>query len=79
MGESGPSPDVVIRVGAIVVQIQDEHPVVAAIVPVPTTPGHRNINSIPANLLLPALLHPAPKQPSEFIIFKTNVFVLLGG
>jgi len=48
--ESGTGPDIVVRVGTVVVQIQDENAILRVVVPIAATPGHRMINPIPDRL-----------------------------
>lgn len=48
--ESGTGPDIVVRVAAVIVQIQDEHAILRVVVPIAATPGHRMINPIPDRL-----------------------------
>lgn len=48
--ESGTGPDIVVRVGTVVVQIQDENAILRVVVPMAATPGQRMINPIPDRL-----------------------------
>ncbi len=58
-GESGASTNVVVRVRAIVVQIQDEHTRIATIVPIATTKRKPNINNPAPKLLCLILFYPS--------------------
>lgn len=48
--ESGTGPVIVVRVAAVIAQIQDEHAILRVVVPIAATPGHRMINPIPDRL-----------------------------
>ena len=48
--ESGTGAVIVVRVAAVIAQIQDEHAILRVVVPIAATPGHRMINPIPDRL-----------------------------
>ena len=77
--ESGASPDIVVRVRAVVVQIEVEHTSVAPIVPIATTASEATINNPVPKLFyfLFCLIQPPRSLPTSSIIrLNTSYFFM---
>lgn len=75
--ESGTGPDIVVRVGTVVVQIQDENAILRVVVPIAATPAISSlINPIPDTLTAVGFVSSSHQAAAEFIESNAYVFVL---